>query len=103
MAMYSLIETRAGTSARCTSSHAPARRIARNTASSRPSGHSSTNAAEMSSVEPLLVGGDAANDVGEERRVGLGQLVAVDLLVEPIAGEFAHHRFGSSSGFSSSW
>src|SRR5271170_2114590 len=48
IAMYSLIETRAGTSARCTNSQAPARRIARNTASSRANGHSSTSAAEIS-------------------------------------------------------
>ena len=49
-------------------------------------------------IEPLLIGGHPVHDFAKKRRVGLGQLIAVDLLVEAIAGEFAHHRFGIEFG-----
>jgi len=45
-------------------------------------------------VEAVLIGRHPAHDIGEKRRVGFGQLVALDVLAEPVAGEFAHHRLG---------
>src|SRR5262252_8996925 len=44
-------------------------------------------------VETLHIGRHSANDIGKQRRIGLTVLVAVDLVVEPMSGKLADHRF----------
>src|SRR5581483_3115394 len=49
-------------------------------------------------VEPVAVADDAADDLGEERLVGLAVSLAVDLAAEPVRGKLAHHPLGPKTG-----
>src|SRR6185437_4381274 len=49
-------------------------------------------------IEPVAVPRYAAHDLGEQRLVSLAVIVAVYLLPEPVAGEFAHDSLGAETG-----
>src|SRR5262249_25858179 len=46
-------------------------------------------------VQPLALGPDAADDLGEQRLVGLAINIAVDLPAEAMVDELADHRLGA--------
>ena len=90
IAMYSLIDTRGGTSARCDQfPGAGAQDRAQHRVRAAPAASPRPAAAEMSASSRSRSAATPRTISAKKRRVGLARLLAVDLLAEPVAGEFA--------------